>query len=121
MDLLFNLGESISESSLAQIRKHKYMKMVTGSTKGLQPERLPPTENAIKYHSLRVYLQVMQWMGNQLDETKWGWKRENELLVPIMTDKVHVFFISKCLPLGQTWHMLSILLFSNNRSIVLRP
>ena len=31
---------------------------------------------------------------------------------------VHVFFISKCLPLGQAWHMLSILLFLNNRAIV---
>ena len=41
----------------------KYMEMVTSSKKGIQPERLPPTEDAIKYHSFRVYLQVLQWMG----------------------------------------------------------
>ena len=41
----------------------KYMEMVTSSKKGIQPERLPPTEDAIKYHSFRVYLQVLQGMG----------------------------------------------------------
>ena len=34
----------------------------------------------------------MEWktlkMGLQLDPTNWGWKEENEKLVPIMTDEV---------------------------------
>ena len=53
------------------------------SKKGLQPERLPPTENAIKYHSYRVHLQVLKWMGVDLDELKLGWRKENEILVPV--------------------------------------
>ena len=64
------------------------MKMVSVSKKGLQPERLPPTKNAIKYHSYRVYLQVLQWMDVKVDELKWGWRKDNEVLVPIKTDMV---------------------------------
>ena len=64
------------------------MKMVTTSNKGLQPERLPPTKNAIKFYSFRVYLQIQQWLGVDMDETLWGWKKEKDVLVPIKTDKV---------------------------------
>lgn len=64
--------------------------MVLVSKKGLQPERLPPTENAIKYHSYRVHLQVLQWMDVKVDELKWGWRKENEVLVPIKTDLVYM-------------------------------
>ena len=88
--ILNSLGEENQELSLAQLRKHKYMKMVSTSKKGLQPERLPPTENAIKYHSFRVYLQIQQWLGVDIDETMWGWKKENDVLVPIKTDKVRL-------------------------------
>ena len=66
------------------------MKMVATSKKGLQPERLPPTENAIKFHSFRVCLQIQQWLGVNMDETLWGWKKEKDVLVPIKTDKVSV-------------------------------
>ena len=52
------LGEENLEVLLAQIRKHRYMKMVTTLKKGLQPERLPPTENEIEFHPFRVYLQI---------------------------------------------------------------
>ena len=64
------------------------MKMVTTSNKGLQSERLPPTENAIKFYSFRVYLQIQQWLGVDMDETLWGRKKEKDVLVPIKTDKV---------------------------------
>ena len=55
----------------------------------LQPEKLPPTERAAYYHSLRVHVQVCQWKSLQLDvldATKWGWTLHNGLLVPIKTD-----------------------------------
>ena len=37
------------------------------------PERLPPTFSAMKYHALRSYYQVMQWMneGTIGDRTNW--------------------------------------------------
>ena len=66
------------------------MKMVIISKKGLQPERLPPTGNAIKFHSFRVYLQIQQWLGVDMGKTLWGWKKEKDVLVPIKIDKVSV-------------------------------
>ena len=52
------------------------MSMAALSKKGVQPEKLPPTEDAAKYHAFRVHLQVMQWMGIEICETEWGWKRK---------------------------------------------
>ncbi|GBO12241.1 hypothetical protein AVEN_44663-1 [Araneus ventricosus] len=34
---------------------------------------LPTTSAAASQHSLRVYLQVQQWLVNNLDPTEWGW------------------------------------------------
>ena len=34
---------------------------------------LPPTCDASRFHSRRVYLQVQIWLGHELDPTKWGW------------------------------------------------
>ncbi|CAH1113243.1 unnamed protein product [Psylliodes chrysocephalus] len=33
---------------------------------------IPPTDSAAYQHSLRVYLQVQQWLGNSLDPKLWG-------------------------------------------------
>ena len=86
--LFLFVGAKLSDS-LGTLRKQKYLTMAATSKKGIQPEKLPPTDSAAKYHSLRVYLQVMQWMGFNKDETKWGWKKSSGVLIPIMTDKVH--------------------------------
>ena len=64
------------------------MQMIT-TTSALQPERLPPTTSAARYHSLRVHFQVCQWLHldlNILDPSKWGWKIEDGCLMPIKTD-----------------------------------
>ena len=55
----------------------------------IEPERLPPTERVAHYHSLRVYLQVIQW--DELDNKccnalDWGWKIDKGVMHPIMTD-----------------------------------
>ncbi|XP_065640847.1 uncharacterized protein LOC124805886 [Hydra vulgaris] len=49
-------GENNEKGSLALMRKYKYMQMATSSFKDIQPERPPPTEDAIRYHSLKVDL-----------------------------------------------------------------
>ena len=51
-------------------------------------ETLPPTSEAAKQHSLRVYLQVQIWLGNsELSPTDWGWKLRHTMLEPVRTDK----------------------------------
>ena len=38
-------------------------RQVISSKAFVKPEKLPPTSGAMKYHSLRTYLQIMTWMG----------------------------------------------------------
>ena len=64
--------------------------MITKGLCGLVPGKLPPTEGAAKFHSMRVHLQVMVWETLDIsvdDPTKWGWRKEDHALVPIPTDK----------------------------------
>ena len=48
-------------------------KLVSSKTQ-IKPEVLPPTSSAAKYHSMRVFCQVMQWKGREVDPAKWGGK-----------------------------------------------
>ena len=82
---LYGGGES---SSLTTLRHNRYQTMIARSNR-IEPERLPPTERAAHFHSLRVHLQVIQWKLLQnkcLDPLEWGWTLENQRMVPIMTD-----------------------------------
>ena len=55
----------------------------------MTPDRLLPTSSATTFHSLRVYYQIMVWMGvaKEMNATNWGWKEENHQLIPVMTEK----------------------------------
>ena len=75
--------------NLDYLRYIKYMEYAATSTKMLQPERLPPTERAAFFHSLRVHLQLMIWksLGQcQYDPCSRGWGMKNGVLAPVMTD-----------------------------------
>ncbi|WAR13570.1 hypothetical protein MAR_027750 [Mya arenaria] len=48
-------------------------------------QSLPPTSNAAKYHSYRVYLQVQTWIGRDISPTDWGWTMNGDKLVPVKT------------------------------------
>ena len=74
--------------SLASLRYRTFSKKVVSSQSFVTPERLPPTAAATKYHSMRVYYQVMVWIGqdNDMDACDWGWKLEGGQLVPIESD-----------------------------------
>ena len=84
MTIIFG-GENTS--SLTDMRYKMFMKKVVCAKSFVTPERLPPTESATKFHCLRVYYQVMVWMGMEgdLDPLDWGWNLENNQYVPIMT------------------------------------
>ena len=88
---LFLLMYGANENDdLITLRYSHYMKMAAGSKK-LIPSKLPPTKKAAWFHSLRVYLQVIQWktlMNTPMDPLEWGWKLEQGKMVPVMTDEV---------------------------------
>lgn len=55
------------------------------NNKNFHLSMLPPTKSAAAAHSFRTYLQVQQWLGNELDPKDWGWELQNNGLEPIQT------------------------------------
>ena len=54
----------------------------------VDPESLPPSDDAAKFHIYRVYFQIQLWMGNQsIDPLDWCWKHSENLLIPIQTEQ----------------------------------
>ena len=48
--------------------------------------RLPRSSSAAAYHSLRVYHQLQEWLGNKLEPLEYGWSIRNSTLTPTTTD-----------------------------------
>ena len=69
------------------LRFRRFCEKTTTSTSSVQPRSIPPTSAALKYHSLRVYYQVQEWIGvDTLDPKEWGWKICEGRMVPLTTD-----------------------------------
>ena len=70
----------------------KFTEKVASSSRYLPPERLPPTSDAARYHSQRVYHQVQAWLGNEMEATDWSWviskNHKGCVLKPIRMSKV---------------------------------
>lgn len=75
--------------SLDNIRHKQLVKKVTTASSFVKPEKLPPTSSATKYHSLRVYFQIMLWKKEnaKMKPDEWGWQEKAGKLFPILTDK----------------------------------
>ncbi|KAG1682203.1 hypothetical protein GQR58_011204 [Nymphon striatum] len=75
------------DDTLNGLRYKKFCEKVATKSSHVQPQSIPPTTRAAKFHSLRVYHQVQEWKANQhLLPTEWGWKLLANKLVPIQTD-----------------------------------
>ena len=88
-DLMVDLFGGKSKDTLSSLRCINFTKKVTIAKAFVTPERLPPTSSATRFHSLRVYYQIMVWMdmANDMNPTDWGWKEESRQLIPVMTEK----------------------------------
>ena len=73
-------------ASLNVHRWDTFQKKVASASKFVQPQDLPPTSEAAKYHIYRVFLQIQQWLGSKLDPTDWGWVLRDDKLYPITTN-----------------------------------
>ena len=60
-NILVSLYNGKPEDNLDSLRYKKFCEKVTSSSCHIQPQALPPTSAAAKYHSLRVHYQVQQW------------------------------------------------------------
>ena len=63
-------------------RTSRFSGKVVSNSQYLPPERLPPTSDAGRFHSQRVYLQVQTWIGNDMNATEWGWTLNGSTLKP---------------------------------------
>ena len=68
------------------LRYAKFCDKVATNKVHIRPQTLPPTSAAARYHNIRVYLQVQQWLVEcNMKETDWGWMTKDENVVPVMT------------------------------------
>ena len=51
----------------------RFFEKVVSSSCYLPPEHLPPTSDAARFHSYRVYFQVHAWLGEEMEPTEWSW------------------------------------------------
>ena len=61
------------------------MKVAT-STVPVQPGAPPHTSGSVKYHSLRVYHQIQEWLCVKMSSVDWYWRVSVWNLLSIMTD-----------------------------------
>lgn len=82
--LLYNgkLGQRIDD-----LRYVRYQEKLAAKRTKIEPKNLPPTSAATRFHSYRVFCQVQQWKGNEIDVEEWGWKRQDNHVTPVMTDR----------------------------------
>ena len=82
----FNGNQKVS---LASIRFNMLCRKIARAKMFVTSERLPPTASACRFHSLRTYYLVMEWMGcsDEMAPSEWGWKVEGDKLGPVITDK----------------------------------
>jgi len=70
---------------------YRYQKYTDLACKGiLAPEKLPPSEKTAYLHGLRWHFQMIQWSlfdDFEIQPTEWGWKLENSVLSPVMTNQ----------------------------------
>ena len=89
--MFVNLYGGNNGQSLNNLQYYKYMDAVASNSNSLDPQKLPPTERAAYYHSLRVHLQIIVWKKllnghDDLNPQQWGWRLDGGVLIPIMTD-----------------------------------
>lgn len=70
------------------MRYQRYCEKLATNSSQIQPQSLPPTSAAARYHSQRVYLQVQQWEGEDegISLEDWGWAVTEGQALPRMTD-----------------------------------
>jgi 5'-3' exonuclease len=84
---LVSLYKGTPEDTLDKLRLRRFHQKVATSTSVVQPESLPPTSSAARYHSLRVYLQVQVWTGcTDINQQTFGWKEVEGSFIPRQCD-----------------------------------
>ena len=65
------------EETFGVHRYKEYKRCVLKGNKTVSPEYLPPTSGPTEQHSVRVWHQIMAWMGLDLPAEDYGWELNN--------------------------------------------
>lgn len=84
--LLIMYGSYVDDLETARLQK--FQTKVATAAGYVPPEKLPPTSDAARFHSHRVFLQVQAWKGNDLSPEEWGWARSSTGLVPVQMSEL---------------------------------
>ena len=76
------------DESLNMLRHRRFCEKVSKATSPVEPQTLPPTSAAVKFHSLRMFYQMMEWKGRSetMNPEDWRWHVTDGRFMPIMTD-----------------------------------
>ena len=76
------------QDTLDTLRHKKFNEKVASRSSFIEPQSLPPTSAAAKYHSYRVFYQVCMWKSRDINllPEDWGWCKRNAIMFPIQTD-----------------------------------
>ncbi|CAH2011411.1 unnamed protein product [Acanthoscelides obtectus] len=72
-------------SSLGTFRYNLFSTNLAKAKRETPLECLPPT-SALLQHCKRVYYQIQVWLQHRLDPCVWGWTRQSNFLIPIMSE-----------------------------------
>ena len=73
------------------MRYQRYCEKLATNSSQIQPQNLPPTSAAARHRSLRVYLQVKQWKGENegMSLEDYGWKVTEGQVLPTPRQNVY--------------------------------
>ena len=96
-DILIAAGEKAlvslygggKDEFLDMLRYRRFCDKLSKTTSPVEPQTLPPKSAAAKFHSLRVFYQIMDWKGTigNMNPKDWGWHIKEGRYMPIMTDQ----------------------------------
>lgn len=86
--LMVSLFNGNRNETLNTCRYKSILSKVKKAKSFVKPQQLPPTESAVKFHSLRCYLQIQIWQKADihLNPTDWGWTLQNSMYIPQTMD-----------------------------------
>ena len=76
------------DDDLNFLRHKKFCEKVASNVASIEPQILPPTSAAKKYHCYRVHYQICVWKewDSEMLPENWGWRIDEEGFVPVATD-----------------------------------
>ena len=87
-ETLVSMYGGAEDEGLDSLRYRRFCDKASKGTAAVEPQSLPPTFGSSKYHSLRVYYQVMEWTDACINmrPEDFGWNVADGRYLPILTD-----------------------------------